>query len=92
MKSKVWNVNGGLDDVTVNDSLIVPRPENVPVNVTVGAGSNAKCRARSIDSSENASPSASVRVIVAGEKAEKPDGAPTELAPETLPPSGAVSY
>ena len=55
VKSKVWNVNGGLDDVTVNDSLIVPPLANVPVNVTVGAGSNAKCRARSIDSSENAS-------------------------------------
>jgi len=49
----VWNANGGLVEVTVNDCVTVPPPETVPVNVTLGAGSNAKLRARSMDSGQN---------------------------------------
>jgi hypothetical protein len=66
----VWGNPAG--SVTVNVSMTVPPPASVPVNVTLGAGPNAKFRARSIESSENGSPFVCVRVMVAGANAARP--------------------
>src|SRR5262249_3842540 len=49
LKWNVWNAAVPTGTVTVNDSWTVPPPDLTPVNSTVGAGSNAKNRARSID-------------------------------------------
>jgi hypothetical protein len=72
VKSKVWKVRGGLDVVTLDVSTTVPPPARIPVNVSVGAGSNAKFRARSIESRENGSPLVCDRVMVAGANAARP--------------------
>src|SRR5436190_20842049 len=52
VKLKVWNALVPSGVVTVKDSVTVPPPTFVPVKVTVGAGSKAKLRARSIESNE----------------------------------------
>ena len=55
--------------MTVKVSVTLPPPAVVPTKVTVGAGSNAKFLARSIDRSENGWPLSCVSVILVVESA-----------------------